>query len=72
MRGLSVRHDQLLVGLVQRPKKRVDAPSFRLEGVKAVAKDNWEYDADIIAVDIEKGKVMILAQHNQRMFVRAW
>jgi hypothetical protein len=39
---------------------------------QSVAKDGWEEDTDKIAGTIEKDKVMILAQLNRRVFIRAW
>jgi sorting nexin-8 len=72
MCDLFVRHDRLSVDQVERLKKCVDANSIKLESVKAVAKDGWEKDVDKIAGTIEKDKVMILAQLNRRVFIRAW
>lgn len=72
MRDLFVRHDRLSVDQVERLKKRVDTNTLKLDGVKAVAKDGWEEEADKIAGIIEKDKVTIAAQLNRRVFIRAW
>jgi sorting nexin-8 len=72
MRDLFVRHDRLSVDQVERLKKRVDTNTLKLDGVKAVAKDGWEEEADKIAGIIEKDKVTIAAQLSRRVFIRAW
>ena len=49
MRDLFIRHDRLSGDQVERLRKRVDANSHKLEGVRQAKKDGWEGEADRIA-----------------------
>lgn len=72
LRDLLIRHDRLSVDQVEKLRKRVEANSFKLEGIKAAQKDGWQDEADKMIGSIEKDQVSIAAQLHRRVFVRAW
>ena len=72
MRDLFIRHDRLSGDQVERLRKRVDANSHKLEGVRQAKKDGWEGEADRIAGLIEKDQAAIAAALHRRVFIRAW
>ncbi|KAH9840265.1 uncharacterized protein C8Q71DRAFT_484009 [Rhodofomes roseus] len=71
LRDLFIRYDRLSGDQVDRLKKRVDANSLKLEGIKQAHKDGWEQEADKYTVLIEKDQAAIAAALNRRVFVRA-
>lgn len=71
-RDMFIRHDKLSGDQVEKFKKRVETNSLKLEGVKQAQKDNWQEEADRIAVTIEKDQASIAAALNRRVFIRAW
>lgn len=72
MRDLFVRHDRLSIDQVERLKKRVEANSLKLEGIKAAQKEGWQVEMDRMVGLIEKDQATISAQLNRRVFIRAW
>ena len=71
VKDLFIRHDRLSVDNVDRLKKRVDANSLKMEGVKAAQKDGWQEEADRIVGIIEKDQATITSLLNRRVFIRA-
>ncbi|KXN87384.1 Sorting nexin MVP1 [Leucoagaricus sp. SymC.cos] len=69
-RDLLIRHVRLSVDQVDRLRKRVDATSVKLDGVRAAAKDGWQEEVDKLAAVIEKDQGTIAAQLSRRVFIR--
>jgi len=57
---------------VERLKKRVDATSIKLDGIRMAARDGWQGEADRLTAIIEKDQGMIAAQMSRRVFIRVW
>ena len=71
MRDLFIRHDRLSGDSVDKPKKRVETNSLKLEAVKQAQKERWQEEADKLAGLIEKDQASIAAMLNRRVFIRA-
>ncbi|XP_006461904.1 hypothetical protein AGABI2DRAFT_193263 [Agaricus bisporus var. bisporus H97] len=69
-RDLLVRHERLSVDQVERLRKRVDANSVKLDGIRSTAKEGWQDEADKLTAVIEKDQGMIAAQLSRRVFIR--
>ncbi|KAF8074872.1 hypothetical protein FPV67DRAFT_602791 [Lyophyllum atratum] len=70
-RDLFIRHDRLSIDQVERLKKRVDANSLKLEGMRAAQKEGWEEEVERLTGLIEKDQATIAAQLSRRIFIRA-
>ncbi|KAF7770449.1 hypothetical protein Agabi119p4_6423 [Agaricus bisporus var. burnettii] len=69
-RDLLIRHERLSVDQVERLRKRVDANSVKLDGIRSTAKEGWQDEADKLTAVIEKDQGMIAAQLSRRVFIR--
>jgi sorting nexin-8 len=72
VRDLFYRYDRYSPDAVERLKKRIENQSLKLEGVKSVAKEGWQGEADKISGSIEKDKAEINACMARRVFIRHW
>ena len=70
VRDLFIRHDRLSGDQVERLKKRIDANSVRLEGVKSIKKEGWELEGERLTALIERDQATIISQLNRRAFIR--
>lgn len=57
---------------MEKLRKRVEANSFKCEGIKAAQKEGWQVEADKLIGSIEKDQATIAAQLHRRVFIRAW
>ncbi|RDB20865.1 Sorting nexin MVP1 [Hypsizygus marmoreus] len=70
-RDLFIRHDRLSIDQVERLKKRVDANSLKLDGIRAAQKEGWEEEVERFTGLIEKDQATVAAQLSRRVFIRA-
>lgn len=71
VRDLFIRHDRQAGDKVEQLKKRVEANSVKLDGVRAAQKDGWQDEADKLVVAVEKDQAAIQVQMHRRVFIRA-
>jgi sorting nexin-8 len=70
MRDLFGRQDKLSSDLVDRLRVRVETLSQRLAGVRSVAKDGWQTEAEKISSAIATDQAAIAVQLARRVFIR--
>ncbi|TFK29642.1 MVP1 domain-containing protein [Coprinopsis marcescibilis] len=69
-RDLFIRHERLSVDQVERLKKRVEANSIKLDGIRSAQKEGWQEEADRLTAVVERDQATIAAQLSRRVFIR--